>query len=458
MNKKYGRLVVDLKSKLDEVIKLKSFKNYKTEKLDEFLELEDSINLDKKRLMNYFLILDYEVNNREYKIAKLTIRINKQLTLKSNNYYKEIKKEIKDLTLEINNINNQIDEFSSNGHSVVYLKYKLKEADKKLNSANKQLAKKQKNFNKETIDIDKFKEKILTLGSEVQEYKTIINELLDLFNRTTDELKFIHSDLLFDDEVTFNIKNLSLWYGKQQALDNVELKIKQNKVTAIIGPSGCGKSTLLKTLNRIIDTDDNVKMTGEIIYENKYKLSDLSSITNKYDKLDISTLRGKVGMIFQTPNPFHFSIERNVQYGPRSKGIDDNSYLTKLTKEKLIDVGLWEEVKDNLKIYGTSLSGGQQQRLCIARALANEPRTLLMDEPTSSLDPYSSHKIEELIMKLKDHYTIIIVTHSLQQARRIADEVVFLYEGKIIEQGSCKQIFEKPRYSKTKEYILGNFG
>jgi len=243
-------------------------------------------------------------------------------------------------------------------------------------------------------------------------------------------------------------KNLNLFYGDVQALKNVSISIEERKVTAFIGPSGCGKSTFLKSLNRMNDLVENVKITGKVY------LDDL----NIYEKCDITGLRKRVGMVFQKPNPFPMSIYDNIAYGPRIHGIKSKSILDDIVEKSLKRAALWDEVKDRLKQSALSLSGGQQQRLCIARVLAVEPEVLLMDEPTSALDPLSTLKIEDLIRELKKNYTIIIVTHNMQQAGRISDKTAFFLSGEIIEYNSTEKIFSMPRDKRTEDYITGRFG
>lgn len=246
----------------------------------------------------------------------------------------------------------------------------------------------------------------------------------------------------------FNIKNLNLFYGNVQALKDVSLEIETNKVTALIGPSGCGKSTFLKTLNRMNDLIDSVKITGSVSLDGK----------NIYKDFDVVNLRKRVGMVFQKPNPFPMSIFDNIAYGPRVHGIKQKSKLNKIVEKSLKDSALWNEVKDRLNKNALGLSGGQQQRLCIARVLAVEPEVVLMDEPTSALDPISTLKIEDLVNILKEKYTITIVTHNMQQASRISDKTAFFYEGEIIESGITEKIFNTPEKKKTEDYITGRFG
>ncbi len=247
----------------------------------------------------------------------------------------------------------------------------------------------------------------------------------------------------------FEINNLDLFYGDFQALSGININIENNKVTALIGPSGCGKSTFLRSLNRMNDLIDSCSITGEIEFEEN----------NIYETgFDVINLRTKVGMVFQKPNPFPMSIYDNVAYGPRCQGIKDKKILDKIVESSLISAAIYEEVKDRLKANALSLSGGQQQRLCIARAIAMEPEVILMDEPTSALDPIATLKIEELISDLKKDYTIVIVTHNMQQAARISDYTAFFLMGELIEMDKTNKIFTQPTHQKTEDYITGRFG
>ena len=252
-----------------------------------------------------------------------------------------------------------------------------------------------------------------------------------------------------DNEKIITVKNLDLYYGDHKVLNGINMDIEKNSITAFIGPSGCGKSTFLRTLNRMNDLIPNVKIEGEVIYDGK----------NIYDKNeDIYNLRKEVGMVFQKPNPFPMSIYDNVAYGPRTHGIHNKEKLDQIVVESLKKAAIYDEVKDNLKKSALSLSGGQQQRLCIARALAVKPKVLLMDEPTSALDPISTGKIEELALELKKDYTIVIVTHNMQQAGRIADKTAFFLSGEVVEYGNTEDIFYRPRDKRTEDYITGRFG
>lgn len=242
--------------------------------------------------------------------------------------------------------------------------------------------------------------------------------------------------------------NLDLYYGNTQALKKINLDIEKNAVTALIGPSGCGKSTFLRTLNRMNDLIESVKIEGEVLFEGK----------DIYIDGDVIELRKRVGMVFQKPNPFPMSIYDNIAYGPRIHGVKDKSKLDELVESSLKGSALWDEVKDRLNRSALGLSGGQQQRLCIARTLAVEPEVLLMDEPTSALDPISTLKVEELMDELKKKYTIIIVTHNMQQAGRISDYTAFFLNGEIVESGKTENIFYKPKDKRTEDYITGRFG
>lgn len=246
----------------------------------------------------------------------------------------------------------------------------------------------------------------------------------------------------------FEIKNLDVFYGNFQALKNVSMNIDENEITAFIGPSGCGKSTLLKSLNRMNDLVEGCKTRGEVFLDGE----------NIYSDIDVYDLRKRVGMVFQKPNPFPMSVYDNIAYGPRTHGIRSKSRLDEIVEESLRAAAIWDEVKDRLKKNALGFSGGQQQRLCIARALAVKPGVLLMDEPTSALDPISTAKIEELVTELKKEYTIIIVTHNMQQALRISDKTAFFLLGELIEYSKTDDLFSVPKDQRTEDYITGRFG
>ena len=246
-----------------------------------------------------------------------------------------------------------------------------------------------------------------------------------------------------------SVENMCLWYGSHQALRDINIEIPEKSITALIGPSGCGKSTFLKTLNRMNDLIPGVKITGSV----KYKDMDI------FDPgVDVSELRRQIGMVFQKPNPFPMSIYDNIAYGPRTHGVRNKAKMDDIVERSLRGAAIWDEVKDRLKKNALGLSGGQQQRLCIARALAVEPDVLLMDEPTSALDPISTSKIEELAVELKEKYTIVIVTHNMQQAVRISDNTAFFLLGELVEYGNTEQMFSQPKDKRTEDYITGRFG
>ncbi|MFD2829438.1 phosphate ABC transporter ATP-binding protein PstB [Corticicoccus populi] len=247
----------------------------------------------------------------------------------------------------------------------------------------------------------------------------------------------------------FQAKNFNLWYGSNHALQDINLSFSENEISAIIGPSGCGKSTFVKSLNRMVELVPSVHTEGEIIYRDK----------NIFDKsFTEESLRTKVGMVFQKPNPFPKSIYDNVAYGPRVHGIKKKSILDEVVEKSLRGAAIWDEVKDRLKENAYGLSGGQQQRVCIARALAIEPDVILMDEPTSALDPISTIKVEDLMQELKKNYSIIVVTHNMQQAARVSDKTAFFYQGYVVEYDQTNVIFEKPKDQRTEDYVSGRFG
>ena len=252
-----------------------------------------------------------------------------------------------------------------------------------------------------------------------------------------------------NEEIKISAKHLNLYYGENHALKDINMDIKKNAVTALIGPSGCGKSTFLKSLNRMNDLVENVKITVEITLDNE----------NIYDEnVDTTLLRKKIGMVFQQPNPFPMSIYDNIAYGPRIHGIKSKAKLDEIVEESLRGAAIFDEVKDRLKKSALGLSGGQQQRLCIARALAVQPDVLLMDEPTSALDPISTLKVEELMEDLKKKYTVVVVTHNMQQATRVSDETAFFLVGEVVEFDKTETIFSNPKNKKTEDYITGRFG
>lgn len=249
-------------------------------------------------------------------------------------------------------------------------------------------------------------------------------------------------------ENKFEIQNLNLNYGDFHALKNIQMNLPENEITAFIGPSGCGKSTFLKCLNRMNDLVEGCKITGSITLDGE----------DIYGDMDVNKLRKRVGMVFQNPNPFPMSVYDNIAYGPRTHGIRNKKVLDEIVERSLKSAAIWDELKDRLKKSALGLSGGQQQRLCIARALAVEPEVILMDEPTSALDPISTSKIEDLVIELKNKYTIIMVTHNMQQATRVSDKTAFFLLGEMIEYGDTEQLFSVPRDKRTEDYITGRFG
>ena len=263
------------------------------------------------------------------------------------------------------------------------------------------------------------------------------------------EIYYMLQEIQMEKKIKIQVRDLNLYYGQNHALHGVNMDIKENSVTALIGPSGCGKSTFLKCINRMNDLVDNVRIEGsiEIDGENIYAPS-----------VDTTVLRKKVGMVFQQPNPFPMSIYDNIAYGPRTHGVRSKAKLDDIVEQSLRQAAIWDEVKDRLKKSALGMSGGQQQRLCIARALAVEPEVILMDEPTSALDPISTSKIEDLVIELKKQYTIVMVTHNMQQAVRVSDKTVFFLLGEVIEAGETEKLFSIPQDKRTEDYITGRFG
>lgn len=260
--------------------------------------------------------------------------------------------------------------------------------------------------------------------------------------------RFLQRRDRFENMNKFTVKNLNLWYNDFKALKNVNLELPERQISAFIGPSGCGKSTLIKTLNRMNDLVEGCKITGEVLLDNE----------NIYKDIEVNLLRKRVGMVFQKPNPFPMSVYDNVAFGPRTHGIHSKSKLDEIVEKSLRDAAIWDETKDKLKKSALAMSGGQQQRLCIARALAVKPEVLLMDEPTSALDPISTSKIEDLALELKKDYTIIMVTHNMQQAVRISDNTAFFLLGEVVEFSKTESMFSKPKDKRTEDYITGRFG
>ncbi|OUJ18995.1 ABC-type phosphate transport system ATPase component [Methanonatronarchaeum thermophilum] len=278
---------------------------------------------------------------------------------------------------------------------------------------------------------------------------TGLNEPKTIESKKTEKTQPIEIDGEYIENPAMNVRDLEVYYGETQALNGITLDIPRNQVTAIIGPSGCGKSTFIRCLNRMNDMIENCTIKGRIEYNG----------TNIYEKgIDTAKLRREIGMVFQKPNPFPKSIYDNIAYGPKIAGIKDKNKLDNIVEKSLKDAALWDEVSDRLDESALDMSGGQQQRLCIARALAVEPEIILMDEPASALDPVAMSKIEDLIFKLKDNYTVVIVTHNMQQAARVSDYTTFLYMGDLIEFSKTDRLFENPKKKRTEDYITGRFG
>ncbi len=446
----------DKKKLLDEIANLKEEDKQNVKKLDSVSALEKKLFDKKNNVTALVSQLDKKRNAFDYKRVKFELELEKNEQLVSGELVKKIEKEMNILEKKLLETTKEISKAKEGKYNTEYLDSQLKGINNRFKELNKDLV----SIDKSNIDsINARNEELKNLIAQEQkssdEVQAQIDQLLELLERINKE--FV-SSARSDKKSSFVVEHLDVWYGSKQALFDVNVKFPKKKVIAVIGPSGCGKSTFLRTLNRINDNIPSFKAKGRILLDGEYDIYKLKSIDNIYDKMELPTLRTKVGMIFQQPNPFPMTIAKNVQYGPRIKGINNKFVLNELTEQSLKDAGLWEEVRDNLKALGTSLSGGQQQRLCIARAIANEPEILLMDEPTSALDPIATKKIEDLIVKLKKHYTIIMVTHSMQQAQRISDHTAFFYQGNLVEFGTTKQVFENPKQKETKEYISGKFG
>lgn len=332
---------------------------------------------------------------------------------------------------------------------------------KKYKRDNKELKKKLKKY--KNIKPKKYASKINDLNKEIEKLTPELNkkkEKVDKYRKKYKEIGKEWNELFqdIDDSISLSVKDLNIFYGNKQALFNVSMDFPKNQVIAIIGPSGCGKSTFLKTLNRINDEIPSFRAQGKILLQSEVDILTLKNIYDPSARITLPELRTKIGMVFQQPNPFPMSIFNNVAYGPRINGIKNRSVLKEIVNESLKKAAIYDQVKGNLNALATGLSGGQQQRLCIARAIANRPDVLLMDEPTSALDPIAAAKVEDLILELKKDYTIIMVTHSMQQAARVSDRTAFFYQGELIEYGETKQIFTKPKEKRTDDYIRGKFG
>lgn len=408
--------------------------------------------------------------------------------------YNKVNFEYKELKRELRNVLNEIDRSTP-----AYIEdYKLR-LEKRRKSLDKALGKLEKIKNTEYDDkeekkshiyekkqkIAKTKLQIKTLDKKIKKYETTPDHKYDsavskLQNKISEiepvvslrkadvsdkkkKLKAIQKEWSKkfpneDDSIAISVRDFNIFYGKKQAIFDVNIDIPRNEVIAIIGPSGCGKSTFLKTLNRINDEVPIFRAEGKMLFQNEIDILTLENIHDSSQKMTLPELRTKIGMVFQQPNPFPMSIFNNVAYGPRINGIKNKAVLREIVDKSLKASALYEQVKDNLNALATGLSGGQQQRLCIARAIANRPDILLMDEPTSALDPIAAKKVEDLILELKKDYTIIMVTHSMQQAKRISDKTAFFYQGELVEFDNTNKMFTKPKDQRTKDYIQGKFG
>lgn len=421
-------------------------------------KIEKQLLSFKNKITSLVMSVDRKKNSYEYTILKNENNIIKYKLSLDKIYLSSLKKDLSKNKNKNSSIKKKIESSKKEKHPINIYRHELIKVKKEIANLNSKINKWNKE-NKEKIkkDLLKLEDATLTTKNDFDIESQNIRDLLLLIENIKTKLSFAGKEDI-NKNLSFDIKHLDVWYDSKQALYSINMDIPKRKVIAIIGPSGCGKSTFLRTLNRINDNIPSFRAKGKILLDGEYDIFKLKSIINRYDKIELSTLRTKVGMIFQQPNPFPMSIYKNVTYGPKVRGISNKSLLNKITEKALIDAGLWEEVKDNLKALGTSLSGGQQQRLCIARAIANEPEILLMDEPTSALDPTSAKKVEDLIIKLKENYTIIMVTHSMQQAQRISDLTAFFYQGRLIEYGKTVDLFNNPKKKETREYISGKFG
>ncbi len=445
----------ELKEKLEEINKIKKELSIEFKKIE---VVENKLYSVKKSLINYVSSLDKRKNSNDYIVESLKNKNIMYLERVDKNAINVLKNKLQQDKNKKEEIINKIKSLKEEKKPYNYLSYELSESNRLISKTKTKIKISERTNEEKIIKIVERNKKVILTKKEVSKKLEIeISYSLNLLNEIDKNLASKDDDEV-NKEASFIVKHLDVFYGQKQALFNVNITLPKNKVIAIIGPSGCGKSTFLRTLNRINDNVPTFKAKGKILLEGEYDIFKLRSIVNRYDKIELSTLRTKVGMIFQQPNPFPMSISKNVQYGPKVKGIKNKVVLKDITENSLKDAGIWEEVKDNLKSLGTSLSGGQQQRLCIARAIANKPEVLLMDEPTSALDPIAAKKIEDLILKLKENYTIIMVTHSMQQAQRISDYTAFFYQGELIEYGETKQVFESPSKKETSDYITGKFG
>lgn len=404
-------------------------------------------NLFKEKSILTFNLLLEKKEDKKQKLEESIVSIDKEIEVLKNevNNFKD-EKEIKKIEKSEKRI---YFEKLKDVHNFKLLK--LSTIDEKIIYNKKILENKE--YDNKKINEEKYNAKINSLiekGDELKNEISKINEFFESYEKQTVEAKV-------KKENTISVKHLNAFYGDKQVLFDVSIDFPKNKVIAIIGPSGCGKSTFLKTLNRINDEVDGYVARGKIVMNEDIDILKLKNV-NTNQKISLPELRTKIGMVFQHPNPFPMSIWNNIAYGPKINGIKSRLVLNKIVDDSLKHVGLYEEVKGNLKGSALALSGGQQQRLCMARCIANYPEIILMDEPTSALDPIAAAKVESLIVKLKKKYTIIMVTHSMQQAARISNYTAFFYQGKLIEYNRTKKIFTTPKRKETSNYIRGKFG
>ncbi len=416
----------------------------------------------KKKIANYVFNLDKKNNKLKANIIYYNAEISKNIQLMEDiKNPNNVEVEIENVLLQMEQIRKEISDKKQGKENYDFDLYKMVDLKETYSKLKKKL-KRIQNKSTETIEKQNLEnnEKLLELQNEQKFFSSEIENSLELIESIDKIFTSEESESLLDDssKKSFIVKDLNVYYGHKHAIKDLNIEIPRNKVIAFIGPSGCGKSTFLRSLNRINDEIPSFRAEGQILLDGEYDIYKLRSIYNNNKKMEITELRTKVGMIFQQPNPFPMSIYKNVAFGPKINGIKNKTILSEIVENSLKDAALWDEVHDNLKNLGTSLSGGQQQRLCIARAIANKPEILLMDEPTSALDPIAASKIEDLILKLKNEYTIIIVTHSMQQAARISDYTAFMYNGELIEFDKTSKIFSNPTNKRTDDYIRGKFG
>lgn len=425
-------------------------------------DLEVNLHKNKKKIEKLIYKINKKIEDISISLLLIERKEEKYLTiLESKDKLNQLNKDLENLLEEKNSLTSSLKKVNWKDSNVLIYRSKLNIINNKIKRLKKIIKEAEKITNEE--DFEKYKQ----INQEKFSKKNIKESLkYDLTNESDNLIKLIDkieqavskNKKDSNSKYIFKVENLNTYYGNSHSLKEININIPKNQIISIIGPSGCGKSTFLRTLNRINDETEGFKFEGKIIFNNEYDIVKLKSINNKYNKIDITELRSRVGMIFQQPNPFPMSVFKNVAYGPKINGIKNKFVLQQIVVDSLKDAALYDDVMNNLTALGTSLSGGQQQRLCIARAIANKPDVLLMDEPTSALDPISAAKIENLILKLKKDYTIIIVTHSMQQAARISDYTAFFYQGELIEFDRTKKMFTNPSDKKTEDYIRGKFG